>query len=580
MKTKTLFLCLLFLQLVSVTQAQDLKVVVNKKGKIGFVDSMGNEVVKCTFDNVLPFNNGVAIVSKSEKFGMLDANGTLILPVKYSQISLWSEGIYLIKSGKKMGLCDLKGNILLPVKYSHISKLNCYGKAWVSLGGKATNSEHGTYISGAKYGVVDAEGNMLIVPTYKGLYEFSFNAKGVFPLCEGMRLEYTYHYIKDTLVTDCSYMGFSKNALSIYKSGLLDANGNVLLEAKEYDVIMKPSGGMLRYYITKKKNTICGYYNIDTKEDIVVADFKTAYEDMNYWSHGDFNGDIAPVNGTTFSFVDKKGKVLRTGYLEVEHSQNTSLWAAKTSAGTWDVFDEMNNNLVNLSKYTSIGFPTNKTDKELYNVIKNGMHGCVNRNGDVVIPFEYEMIHVNIYNFVLAKRNGKWGVLSVDNKVIIPFEYQDVILPTEYNQRNFWVVKSDKLYYHLNLSTNKLSQKGYGYVQNFKDGIAFVSPSKIHVPNNQINVAQCFAPGTPTATIKDSTGNTELKFGHLINEADETVFDLPLSELYVEAAKNEILKLDGRMPTENDKRKILLEVTKTNRSYDLNSVLEDDAWDY
>lgn len=32
-------------------QAQDLKISLNKKGKVGFVDSQGNVVVKCIYDS-------------------------------------------------------------------------------------------------------------------------------------------------------------------------------------------------------------------------------------------------------------------------------------------------------------------------------------------------------------------------------------------------------------------------------------------------------------------------------------------------------------------------------------------------
>lgn len=581
MKFKRVLLCLLCLQLVSITQAQDLKVIVNKKGKIGFVDSQGNEIVKCVYDNVLPFNNGVAIVSKSDKFGLLDIDGNLILPVKYSQITSWTNDLYLIKSGKKMGLCNNRGEIVLPVKYSHISKLNTYGKALIALGGKATKSEEGTYMFNAKYGIIDADGKILINPVYKGLYEFSFDAKGVNPLYEGMRLAYSYHYTKDTLVTDCSYMGFSKDALKINKSGLIDANGNVLLEAKVYDIIMKPSGNMLRYYITKKKNTICGYYNIDAKEDLVVADFKTAYGNMNYWSHGDFNGDIAPVNGSNWSFIDKKGKVLRSGYNSIIHSSNSSLWAAKTSSDTWDVFDEKNNIVNHLSGFSSIDFPANKNDKEIFNVKKNGKCGCVNRNGDIIIPIEYDDVIKNSFDFVPVKKNGKWGILSADNEIVVPIEYEDIVLPKMYGLKHFWVKKSNGLYYHYNLITKQLSGVGYKGVTNFNDGYSFVIPNSIRVEDNQVNNSQYFHPNTPNATIKNlNKSESNINFGYVVDENDNCVFDLPVSEIYYEAIKDELIKLGGRIPTSNEKKRILLEITKTNRSYGLDSLISEDDWDY
>ena len=40
-------------------QAQDLKIMVNKNGKVGFSDSQGKEVIKCQYTGVQPFVNGI-----------------------------------------------------------------------------------------------------------------------------------------------------------------------------------------------------------------------------------------------------------------------------------------------------------------------------------------------------------------------------------------------------------------------------------------------------------------------------------------------------------------------------------------
>ena len=42
-------------------QAQDLKISLNKKGKVGFVDSQGNVVVKCIYDSATPFEKGIVL---------------------------------------------------------------------------------------------------------------------------------------------------------------------------------------------------------------------------------------------------------------------------------------------------------------------------------------------------------------------------------------------------------------------------------------------------------------------------------------------------------------------------------------
>lgn len=170
MKNK-LLLCLVAMGLFTLSlSAQNLRIHVNQKGKVGYVDASGNEVIKCAYESAQPFVDGLAIVTKSGKSGLIDATGNVVVPLKYTQISTWGNGLYLLNTGKKVGLADHKGNILLDAKYSQISKPNCYGKALITLGGKATKADKKTYMLNAKYGIIDANGRVLVQPIYKGLY--------------------------------------------------------------------------------------------------------------------------------------------------------------------------------------------------------------------------------------------------------------------------------------------------------------------------------------------------------------------------------------------------------------------------
>lgn len=580
MKVKQL-LCLATVALTVTVQAQDLNIRVNEKGKVGFVDQSGNEVIKCQYESAMPFSDGTAIVTKSGKSGIIDATGKVLLPLKYTQIASWNSDLYLIKAGKKMGLADHSGKIVLEPVYSHISKANCYGKALIALGGSATSNEGKSYMLNAKYGIIDSKGNVLVTPKYKGLYEFSYDGKDKYPLYEGKGLEYSYHYTVDTLLTDCAYLGFSKNGFAIQSAGIMDGNGNELVKQGLYDFVTQPQDGMTRYYIAKKKQTLCGYHNLNTGESLQVATFDTAIGNMTFWSHGDFIGDIAPVNGETWSFIDKTGKVLRSGYKSLKYSRSTKLWAAQNSSSLWEVFDDKNADVTTLSNYEDINFPANAGDKEVFSVMKDGKYGCINRTGEVIVPFEYEQILSNLYNTLAVKNNGKWGLLSASNDVMIPTEYIGIILPSEYNAEHFWVRKSDSLYYHINLNTKEVSNVGYKAVTNFANGIAHVAPVTMTVNDIPINRAQCFLPNTPKATIDALDISTSIgAFGCLLNTEDVLFFDLPVSTMYKDKVVKEIEKRGNKELTKTEKKKILLDVTKENRSYGLDSTLGEDEWNY
>ncbi len=562
-------------------QAQELTILVDKKGKVGYADSNGNEVIKCMYESAMPFSDGVAIVTKSGKSGIIDKTGKVLLPLKYNSITSWNKSLYLLKAGKKVGLADRRGNIVQECKYSHISKPNYYGKAIIALGGKATSNDKKTYMYNAKYGIIDASGNIVIAPTYKGLYEFSYDGNGVYPYYENKRLEYSYWYTSDTLKTDCSYLGFNKNGLNIYGSGIIDGNGNVLMKNGLYDFVMLPKNNMVRYYIAKRKETRCGYHNLNTDKGFQVATFNKPIAEMTYWSHGDFVGDIAPVNGTEWSFVDKEGKQLRTGYESVNHSVQTKLWAGKTKSGKWDIFDENNNNISTLSGFEDFRFPRKDGDKELFSVKKEGKYGGVNRSGEVIIPFEYELILGNTYDCIGIKNNGKWGFVTPENKIIVPMEYSELVLPNERNCNHFWVMKSDSLYYHFNANTQTLSDIGYKVAGNFKNGVAHVAPVDMKLDDTQVIRSQIYKPNTSQATIAAAEiEKSRDGFGYIINTNDEVIMDRPVSTFYIDAVMEEVKKRGNRVLTQTEKKNILLDVTRENRTYDLKSTLSEDEWNY
>lgn len=561
--------------------AQDLRIMVDKKGKVGFASQDGVEVIKCQYENAQPFKDGVAIVSKSGKQGIIDTQGNVLLPLKYTQISPWNETLYLVKNDKKNGLVDHSGKVILPVAYSLITKPNCYGRALIAKGGKATTINKKTYMGNAKYGIIDNNGNILINPKYKGLYEFSYNGSISTTYYEGQRLEFSYHYTTDTLVTDCSYMGFSNVGLNIYNAGIMDGSGKEILKAKLYHFVMKPQGNMVRYYNVKKKETICGYHNLVDGKAFQVARFDSHIDNINFWTHGDFTGDIAPVNGNSWSFVNKEGKVLRSGYSLLRHSQTTGLWAAKNSSGKWDVFDEHNNDITSLSGHGDILFPAHKDDVEIFAVQKDSKYGYTNRAGETIIPFEYEGALGNSFDMLIVKKDGKWGIISPDNKKLVPTEYADVCLPNERDTKHVWVKGADSLFYHFNIQAQHVSNVGYKAVWNFVDGIALVHPVGMTIANTPLNRAQLYAPNTLKATIDAAEVNEHSNsYGYLVNTDDVLLMDIPVSTLYRDKVVKMIKQFGNRQLTESEKKAVLLHVTRENRSYDLNSKIAEDEWDY
>ena len=62
--------------------------------------------------------------------------------------------------------------------------------------------------------------------------------------------------------------------------------------------------------------------------------------------------------------------------------------------------------------------------------------------GDILIPFEYEYALSNTYDAIPVRKDGKWGMVSPSNKTIVPTSFISILIPSERNTNDFWVMES------------------------------------------------------------------------------------------------------------------------------------------
>lgn len=562
-------------------QAQELKVKVDVKGKLGYVDVNGKEVIPCKFETASPFKNGLAIVGKGSKFGMIDTTGKWVVPMKYKNISVWNDNMYKISIGKFYGLANLKGEIVIEPEYTHISSPNCYGKALIAKGGsQTTGTDKKTYIFNAKLGIIDANGKFLIQPIEKGLYEFTYNGASTPAMYEGKGMKAKSYSLKDTLVTDCKYVGLGKTCTSDLNAGLYNENGQELIKQGEYAYLMYPSNGMVRYYKANKQGFSCGYYNLDTNKANEVSSYTTPLKDFSKWTHGDFIGNIAPVNGETWKFIDRDGNVMRSGYSNISHNKNLGLWTAINAEGKCEVFDENGNDQKSLCGYENMLLPQTKENRMLFSAKKDGKWGVIDAEGKTVVPFKYEGATYPFNNMIGVKQNDRWGIIDSNDKLIMPIKFIDFYFATDKESKDVWV-KTDSIYFqHYNLSTKKLSPQRFKKAYHFYKSMALGVPDSLTVENTPINRAQMFAAGSDVKTVATAdVSKSEIPFGYLINSNGEYVMKYPISALYYTKVIEAIAALEEK-PTENDIKAILLNITKENRTYPLNSILSEEEWDF
>lgn len=286
-------------------------------------------------------------------------------------------------------------------------------------------------------------------------------------------------------------------------------------------------------------------------------------------------------DGTTWTFVNKDGSIVRQGYRKVEHSAALSLWAAKERSGKWVVFDEDNNNLPELSGYREFFFPLQDDAGDVFVVKNDTAYGAITKSGSVKVPLTYELARACSYGVVSVRKGGKWGLVDADGKTLVPCDYANIVLPEEKGAKDFWVKKADNLYYHYHADTKRLAPTGFLHVTAFRDGLAHVQPTGMKLDDTEVNRAQIFPPNTDHA--KMDTVEVEKyrdAFGYLLRADDRYLIDLPISTLYIDAVMARMKAMGLRDLTESEKKDALLEATRENRTYKLKETLSEDEWNY
>ena len=96
----------------------------NAEGYLGLIDTVGNWVVKPTYDDIWsPHSSGHRIVVKNSKYGIVNSSGSIIYPAEYNHIQIVSDGFVLTNNGK-MWQVDFEGNVVNPFMFEATYYIN------------------------------------------------------------------------------------------------------------------------------------------------------------------------------------------------------------------------------------------------------------------------------------------------------------------------------------------------------------------------------------------------------------------------------------------------------------------------
>ncbi len=282
--------------------------VVSCNMKKGFMNTSGEIVVPCKYEDVKPFSESLAGVCKGGKWGYIDKLGKEIVPCKYDGAASFSEGLACVRKNGKRGYIDKLGKEVVSCKYDVIF----YGHICLDSSFSVFSSSFSEGLAcvmkednGRKFGFIDKSGKEVISCNYDWAYPFSesvawvLNSGGeLFGLIDKSGneiLPYQYKYVTT----------FSEGLAGVSKGdkwGYIDKSGKEVIPCI-YETVSweKRFNSFSEGLACVKKEGKYGY--IDKSGNVIIP---CKYED----AHSFHDGLAGVCKGGKWGFIDQSGKVI------------------------------------------------------------------------------------------------------------------------------------------------------------------------------------------------------------------------------------------------------------------------------
>jgi len=342
-------------------------------GKIGLIDFSGKQLTDELYDNVyaMPGIEGIIVLVKDGKCGLLNSStGLIVFDVKYNEIksldpTSYTYGFIVKDESDNYGLFDANSKQVLGFDYSEILQIANNDYFAVRDANEANDPKPLKVIGTSQETLLTSEVND--VPKIDNIV--SINGKNII-------------YVSDN------------------KYGLINIDGEVLIEAKDYDEL-KYAG--LEVLIAKKESGRYGLIDLSGNEKMAFA-----YSSISYLK--DAGLLLADKEDFKTDIIDSTYKVVLADAIISQINQEE---------GYLRIYKENNYKYFNYKleeKQAKDLMPTNT----LYLYKNDGKYGYRNQDNKVVVDCQYDDAkEQNVNGYCAVKKDGLWGVLKSDGKVLL-----------------------------------------------------------------------------------------------------------------------------------------------------------------
>ena len=318
-------------------------------GKWGYINSYGQTVIKCQFDEVGQFSEGLAAILIDTVWGFIDTTGKIVIEPKYYMASLFSEGLSNVIIQKDTSFQNAfirtDGTIAFLTEHEYVGSFY-NGKAEVEIDneicyfnkkGEIAINTHYPYSEGrfhegivkvwtgdsSKY--IDTTGKTIAI--FQGISNENFS-EGLAKISLNGESFYIDNLGKKKITPQNStltFFSFSDGMAKVtisgsdHKTGFIDITGKIVIPIQYHDI-----RGFTEGVAAFEENNVWGF--IDKTGKVVI---KPQFEQIEY--EGFSNGLCRAKQNHQWGYINKKGEFVWKEQVGIEYSKlDLSKWNLDT----------------------------------------------------------------------------------------------------------------------------------------------------------------------------------------------------------------------------------------------------------
>lgn len=282
-------------------------------GRWGFLDAEGEIAVKASFDDVRPFNEGLAAVAQDGLWGYINKSGKWKIKPQFIKAYNFSDGLARVRgSNDKVGIINMSQDTVVDFKFDEIY-----------------NVQHGLYIADlrSKKGIIDASNKIVVDHDYIDIKIINANLFAV-------KSDKTFSIIdRQSNIMQTDIMGLKHSNIIKTKTGdgVISDKGEFIIQPKEEFIDRAHEG----FFIIKRKDGY-GLFNVASQTWDKWTTKKIKYL-------GEDRYRIKSENG--FKLVNKLGESLANREFKSLYNYSGGLAAFQENA-SWGYIDTDGNIVV------------------------------------------------------------------------------------------------------------------------------------------------------------------------------------------------------------------------------------------